>query len=64
MSWFAAESPLFPEIIALHGKWQGAKPAVVDGERVALMARFDRGTNRVANGLRALGVRPATASWC
>lgn len=58
MSWFTAESPLFPEIVALHGKWLGARPAVVDGERVLCWRDFDLGTNRVANGLLALGVRP------
>ena len=57
MSWFTAESPLFPEIIALHGKWLGAKPAVVDGDRVLSWREFDLGTNRVANGLNALGVQ-------
>jgi len=57
MSWFTAESPLFPEIIALHGKWLGAKPAVVDGERVVSWREFHLGTDRVANGLNALGVR-------
>ena len=57
MSWFTAESPLFPEIVALHGKWLGAKPAVVDGERVLSWRDFDLGTNRVANGLHALGVQ-------
>ena len=56
MSWFAADSPLFPEIIALHGKWQGAKPAVVDGDRALSWREFDLGTNRVANGLHSLGV--------
>ncbi len=56
MSWFAADSPLFPEIIALHGKWQGAKPAVVDGDRVLSWREFDLGANRVANGLRSLGL--------
>jgi acyl-CoA synthetase (AMP-forming)/AMP-acid ligase II len=57
MNWFTAESPLFPEIIALHGKWQGAKPAVVDGDRALSWRDFNQGTNRVANGLRALGVQ-------
>jgi acyl-CoA synthetase (AMP-forming)/AMP-acid ligase II len=57
MSWFAAEAPLFPEIIALHGKWQGERPAVVDGARVASWREFDAGTNRVANALIAIGVR-------
>jgi len=56
MNWFDAQAPLFPEIIALHGKWQGAKPAVVDGDRVLSWREFDRRTNRVANGLHGLGV--------
>ena len=56
MSWFDAPAPLFPEIIALHGKWLGAKPAVVDGDRVLSWREFDLRTNRVANGLRGLGV--------
>jgi acyl-CoA synthetase (AMP-forming)/AMP-acid ligase II len=56
MSWFAAEAPLFPEIIALHGKWQGDRHAVVDGARVASWREFDAATNRVANGLHAIGV--------
>jgi acyl-CoA synthetase (AMP-forming)/AMP-acid ligase II len=57
MTWFAADAPHFPEIIALHGKWLGDKPAVVDGERSLSWREFDRRTNRVANGLRGLGVR-------
>jgi acyl-CoA synthetase (AMP-forming)/AMP-acid ligase II len=57
MSWFSAESPLFPEIVALHGKWQGAKPAVVQDGRVLSWRDFDAHTNRVANALHALGVR-------
>jgi acyl-CoA synthetase (AMP-forming)/AMP-acid ligase II len=56
MNWFDAQAPLFPEIIALHGKWQGAKPAVVDGDRVLSWRDFDLRSNRVANGLRGLGV--------
>ena len=56
MSWFAAEAPLFPEIVALNGKWHGAKPGIVDGDRTLSWAAFDEGTNRVANGLHALGV--------
>jgi acyl-CoA synthetase (AMP-forming)/AMP-acid ligase II len=57
MSWFTAEPPLFPEIFALHGKWLGTKPAVVDGDRTLDWRGFDLGTNRVANGLHALGVK-------
>jgi acyl-CoA synthetase (AMP-forming)/AMP-acid ligase II len=57
MTWFEAPAPLFPEIIALHGKWQGDKPAVVEGSRVSSWREFDVATNRVANGFSALGVR-------
>ena len=65
MNGFEAPAPLFPEIIALHGKWLGDKPAVVDGDRVLSWREFDARTNRVAHGLRGLGVAPRRrASWC
>jgi len=57
MNWFEAPAPLFPEIIALHGKWLGDKPAVVDGERVLSWREFDARSNRVAHGLQQLGLR-------
>jgi acyl-CoA synthetase (AMP-forming)/AMP-acid ligase II len=57
MSWFAAEAPLFPEIIGLHGKWQGDKAAVVQDGRVLSWRDFDAHTSRVANALVAGGVR-------
>jgi acyl-CoA synthetase (AMP-forming)/AMP-acid ligase II len=57
MSWFTPDAPLFPEIIALHGRWLGDKPAVVDGGRSVGWREFDIGTNRVAHGLIGLGVR-------
>jgi len=56
MNWFEAPAPLFPEIITLHGKWLGDKPAVVDGDRVFTWREFDARSNRVAHGLRQLGV--------
>jgi len=56
MNWFEAPAPLFPEIIGLHGRWLGDKPAVVDGDRVFSWREFDVRTNRVAHGLRQLGV--------
>jgi len=56
MSWFDAQAPLLPDIVALHGKWQGAKPAVVDGDRVVTWRDFDGRVNRVANGLHGVGV--------
>jgi long-chain acyl-CoA synthetase len=57
MSWFPAEAPLFPQIIALHGRWLASKPAVIHGPRTVSWRDFDRGTNRVANALIASGVR-------
>ena len=57
MSWFEADPPLFPEIIALHGRWLADKPAVVDGERSLTWREFDVGTTRVAQGLHALDLQ-------
>lgn len=56
MSAFDAPAPLLPEILALHGRWLGAKPALICDDEVLSWAEFDRATNRIANGLRALGV--------
>ena len=56
MSWFEAQAPLFPEIVSLHGKWLGDKPAVVDGARTFSWREFDCRTNQVARGLQRLGV--------
>jgi long-chain acyl-CoA synthetase len=57
MSWFTAESPLFPEIVALHGRWLGEKPAIVDGRRSVSWREFEFSTNRIARGLQGLGLR-------
>lgn len=58
---FDAPAPLLPEILALHGKWLGAKPALICGPETIPWAEFDRRLNQVANGLNALGVRQGDA---
>lgn len=56
MTAFDAPAPLLPEILALHGRWLGSKPALVCDEVVLSWAEFDRASNRIANGLCSLGV--------
>ncbi len=58
MSAFEATAALIPQLIAQHGRWQANKPAVSDGVRTLSWAEFDQHTNRVANGLATLGLRP------
>lgn len=47
--------PLLPDIIALHGRWRGARPAVVDAEVTLDWRTFAARVNQVANGLLAAG---------
>lgn len=56
MTAFDNHAPLLPEILSLHGKWKGSKPALVCGEEVVSWAQFDRATNRLANRLNADGI--------
>lgn len=58
MMTFDAPNASFTEILALHGRWQGRKPAVIEGDHSLSWRDFDRAQNRIANGLRALGVKP------
>jgi long-chain acyl-CoA synthetase len=53
---FDARAPLLPEILSLHGRWLGTKPALICDEEVLSWAELERATNRLANGLVALGV--------
>ena len=53
---FEMKRPLFPEILALHGKWRSHKPAIVSANGVTNWGEFIRTTDRVANGLRAAGL--------
>ncbi len=55
--WFDAPAPLLPEILALHGRWLGAKPAIICDEERTSWREFHRRCCQVANGLEALGVR-------
>lgn len=56
MTAFDTHAPLLPEILSLHGKWKGSKPALICGEETISWAEFDRATNQIANGLLAKGI--------
>ena len=56
MSWFEAPEPLLPDLIAAHGKWRGARTALVEGQRRLSWAEFEQATAQVANGLLAQGL--------
>lgn len=58
MTTFDAPQPDYNEILALHGKWQASKPALVQNTLTVTWAELDARLNRVANGLVALGLRP------
>jgi acyl-CoA synthetase (AMP-forming)/AMP-acid ligase II len=58
MSWFQSPLALLPDLIARNGRWLGAQPAVVDGERTLSWTEFEAATARFAHALLALGVRP------
>ena len=53
---FEIQAPLFPHMVALHGKWYPDKAAVVDEQKTLTWGHIDRGSNQVANGLKALGI--------
>lgn len=56
MTAFDNHAPLLPEILSLHGKWKGMKPALVCGNETISWTDFDRATNQIANGLIAKGI--------
>jgi acyl-CoA synthetase (AMP-forming)/AMP-acid ligase II len=56
VSWFRDPGRSLPELVALHGKWRGARIALVEGERRLTWREFERDTARVANGLKTLGM--------
>jgi acyl-CoA synthetase (AMP-forming)/AMP-acid ligase II len=58
MNWFQASGRLLPDLIALHGKWRGARTALIEGARRLNWKEFERDTGRAANGLQAIGLRP------
>ena len=56
--WFDAPAPLLPDILALHGRWLGNKPAIIcDDETLSWRALCDA-LCRFANGLHAAGLKP------
>lgn len=55
---FDAPQPMIPEILALHGKWRRAKPAIISASGETSWGEFISGVNRVANGLADIRVRP------
>jgi acyl-CoA synthetase (AMP-forming)/AMP-acid ligase II len=58
MSTIEAPEPLLPEILALHGRWRGAREAVVCNQHRESWAEFSRTLNRCANALHAHGIAP------
>jgi acyl-CoA synthetase (AMP-forming)/AMP-acid ligase II len=56
MASYDVPEPLIPDLIAQHARWQPGKAAVIEGERMLTWAELDASTNRVANGLAALGL--------
>ena len=55
---FESPSPLLPEILALHGKWQIGKPALVAAALTQAWPDFMDSTHQVANALLAAGLEP------
>jgi acyl-CoA synthetase (AMP-forming)/AMP-acid ligase II len=53
MKAFDTHAPLLPEILALHGKWKGQKPALVFEDTSLSWNEFNTATNRVATALNA-----------
>jgi acyl-CoA synthetase (AMP-forming)/AMP-acid ligase II len=56
MSWFRDPGRSLPDLIALHGKWRGARTALIEGDRRLTWREFERDTARAANGLKTLGL--------
>jgi acyl-CoA synthetase (AMP-forming)/AMP-acid ligase II len=56
MTWFEAPGLMLPDLVALHGKWRGARTALIEGARRLTWAEFERETARAAHGLGSLGV--------
>jgi acyl-CoA synthetase (AMP-forming)/AMP-acid ligase II len=57
MSWFQAPAVTLPHLVALHGKWRGARTALVEGDRRLTWREFDQETARAANGLKVLSLK-------
>lgn len=57
MTWFQAPGVTLPTLVALHGKWRAARPALIEGERRLTWRQFEHETARVANGLDLLSLQ-------
>ncbi len=53
---FQSEAPLIPEILALHGKWQANKQAIICNGNHVNWRSFSENINRFANGLISQGL--------
>ena len=58
MTSFISNSPLFPEILTLHAKWQAEKEAIICGDQRITWEEMIERINQVANGLHLLGLKP------
>ncbi|MFT4767591.1 MAG: acyl-CoA synthetase (AMP-forming)/AMP-acid ligase II [Glaciecola sp.] len=54
---FPALSPLFPEILALHGRWRSEKLAVATDDTRKTWSEFVADNHRFAHGLLAAGIK-------
>jgi acyl-CoA synthetase (AMP-forming)/AMP-acid ligase II len=57
MTWFQAPDVTLPHLVAMHGRWRGARTALIEGQRRLTWHQFEQQTARAANGLATLGLR-------
>src|ERR1039458_4968087 len=53
---FGLNRVLFPEILALHAKWQPRKPAIIHPAGISTLQEFGDATSKIGSGLCALGL--------
>ena len=53
---FCPSRVLFPEILALHAKWQPRKAAIIHPTGTSTWQEFGDATSKIGSGLRALGL--------
>uniref|UniRef100_UPI0037C07C01 AMP-binding protein n=1 Tax=Hyphomonas sp. TaxID=87 RepID=UPI0037C07C01 len=53
---FHIKPPLFHDLVRLHGKWLPEKPALIDEIQTVTWRELDKRSNKVANGLRKMGI--------
>jgi acyl-CoA synthetase (AMP-forming)/AMP-acid ligase II len=56
MTWFQAPEITLPHLVAMHGRWRGARTALIEEGRRLSWHQFERETARAAHGLAALGL--------